>query len=214
MAAIITADQGDDDAARLHADRGWTRARTLGQLVLTAWAQNASGVAALRRGDVDGALDWYERCLALVRDTENRVCRHLVMAGAAEAYLRAGRHAEASLLAAQAVELGESAKSAHFRAMGRRIEAELLFEQHRYDEGGRVFDEVVATFMAQGSALELARARLRRGELLLARGEERDAAEGNAEIARADEAFASLGALPDRALVERVKSRVTPRDAE
>jgi len=73
---------------------------------------------------------------------------------------------------------------------------------------------VVATFMAQGSALELARARLRRGELLLARGEERDAAEGNAEIARADEAFASLGALPDRALVERVKSRVTPRDAE
>jgi class 3 adenylate cyclase/tetratricopeptide (TPR) repeat protein len=206
MAAIIAADQGEDDAASAHADRAWARAQTLSQLVLTAWAQNALGVAALRRGDVEAALRWYEQYIPLVRDTENRVCRHLVMASAAEVFLRAGRLGEASMLAAQAVELGEFARAPHFRAMGRRIEAEILAAQQRYPEALGAFDDVIAIFGVHGSRLELARARFRRGALLLARGDAADLAEGKAEIGRAIDAFGELGALHDRALAERMAS--------
>jgi hypothetical protein len=93
MAAIIAADQGDDDAARLHADRALdarpharsTRADRLGAERARALQHCAAATSTARSIGMNGSF-------ALVRDTENRVCRHLVMAGAAEAYLRAGRH--------------------------------------------------------------------------------------------------------------------------
>jgi len=202
MAAIIAADMGDDDAASAHADRAWGRAQTLSQLVLTAWAQNALGVVALRRGDLDAALRWYEQYLPLVRDTENQVCRHLIAASAAEAFLRAGRLDEASVLAAQAAELGEFAKAPHFRAMGQRIQAEILGAEKRYEEALGVFEEAIDAFAAHGSALELARARFRRAELLRARGDDGDLPKVTGEIALASSAFTEMGALHDRALVE------------
>jgi tetratricopeptide (TPR) repeat protein len=202
MAAIIAADMGDDDAATSHANRAWTRAQELGQLVLTAWAQNALGVAALRRGDVDGALRWYELYVPLVQDTENGVSRHLVMASAAEAFLRGDRVDEAAALAAQAIKLAEFARAPHFRAMGRRVEAEVLGARRRYDEALATFDEVIATFTEQGSGLELARARFRRAALLLAGGDEKKAPAARAEVARARDSFAGMGALRDRALAD------------
>jgi len=210
MAAIIAADMGDDDAARAHADRAWGRAQTLSQLVLTAWTQNALGVVALRRGDLDASLRWYEQYIPLVRDTENRVCRHFVVASAAEAFLRAGRFDEASSLSAQAIELGELAKAPHFRAMGRRVEAEVLGARGEYDAALGAFDEAIATFAAHGSGLELARARFRRAEMLHARGHAGDLPEVKAEIALASGAFTEMGARHDRALVERFTTNGHP----
>ncbi len=52
VAATIAADQGDDDAARDLAQRGWERAQQLRQLLLSAWALNALGYAAMLRGDL------------------------------------------------------------------------------------------------------------------------------------------------------------------
>jgi hypothetical protein len=46
VAATIAADLGDDNAARMHAERGWERAQRLNQLVLSAWAIDALGYAA------------------------------------------------------------------------------------------------------------------------------------------------------------------------
>src|SRR4029453_11561782 len=122
----------------------------------------------------------------------------------AEAFLRGGRLDEASSLAAQAVELGEFAKAPHFRAMGSRVQAEILGLRQRFDEALRLFDDAVATFGVHGSGLELARARFRRGALLLARGDKADVPEAEAEIARASDAFATMGALHDRAQVEPI----------
>jgi tetratricopeptide (TPR) repeat protein len=215
MAAIIAADMGDDEAASAHAERAWGRAQTLSQLVLTAWAQNALGVVALRRSDFDASLRWYEQYIPLVRDTENRVCRHLVIASAAESFLRAGRLDEASSLAAQAVELGELAKAPHFSAMGRRVQAEVLCARREYDAALAAFDQAIAAFAAHGSGLELARARFRRAALLLTRGDGADVAGAIDEMARADAAFAKMGALHDRALAElAIKSAGHPRDGQ
>ncbi len=61
MMAMLEADLGNDDAARETAERGWARAQQLGQLVLSAWALNAAGYAAMQRGDFDAALGWYEQ---------------------------------------------------------------------------------------------------------------------------------------------------------
>ena len=200
MAAIVAADMGDDDAARVHAERAWARAQKLGQLVLTAWAQHALGLAALRRGDLETALDWYGQYVPLVRDTENAVSRHLVIASAAEAFLRAGRLDEAASLARRAVEIAEFAESPPFRALGRRVEAEVLGLRRQYDEAFRTFDEAIAAFTESGSALELVRARFRRASLRLARGEAADIDDARAEVARARDSFAALGALHDRVL--------------
>jgi tetratricopeptide (TPR) repeat protein len=137
-----------------------------------------------------------------VQDTENGVSRHLVMASAAEAFLRGDRVDEAAALAAQAIKLAEFARAPHFRAMGRRVEAEVLGARRRYDEALATFDEVIATFTEQGSGLELARARFRRAALLLAGGDEKKAPAARAEVARARDSFAGMGALRDRALAD------------
>ena len=105
----------------MHAQRGWARAQQLDQLVLSAWSLNALGYGAAVRGDLGEALEWYERYAALVRDTENAVARHLTLGRAAEAYLMAGRLADAARLADEAIALAEFANAAHFVAVGRRV---------------------------------------------------------------------------------------------
>jgi len=206
MAAIIAADMGDDEAAQAYAERAWAGALKLGQLVLTAWAQNALGVAAMRRGDLETALEWYDQYVPLVRDTENAVSRHLALAYAAEAYMRAGRLDEAARLAARAVEHADFAGAPHFRALGRSVQGELYGAQQRYDEAFAALDEAIAIFAETGSGLELARARFHRAELKLLRGEANDIPDAKAEIARARDSFTALGARRDHALAERKSS--------
>src|SRR5207302_857805 len=96
MAAMVAADLGDDESARMHAERGLARAQALNQLVLSAWTLHARGYFAMRRGDTRDALEWYEQYVALVHDSENGLARHLIMARAAEVYFFSGRLDEAA----------------------------------------------------------------------------------------------------------------------
>ena len=73
--------------------RGRAR-RSCGQLVLTAWAQNALGVAALRRGDLEGALQLVRAVRpARARHRERRLAasRHRVRGGGVPARGQARR---------------------------------------------------------------------------------------------------------------------------
>ena len=69
IAAVVAADLGDDESARMHAQRAWEHAQQLNQLVL-GWALHAR-LCAMQRCDTGTALEWYEQYVALVRDTEN-----------------------------------------------------------------------------------------------------------------------------------------------
>ena len=59
-------------------ERGWAHEQQLNQLLLSAWALNGLGYAAMQRGDLGDALAWYERYTPLIRDTENGVARLLM----------------------------------------------------------------------------------------------------------------------------------------
>ena len=197
MAAIVAADLGEDGAAQAHAERSWAHARQLGQLVLSAWALNALGVAAMQRGELLAAADWYDRYTSLVRDTESGVARHLVMGRAAEAYARAGRLDDASQLAAQAMTIAEFAKAPHYRALARRVQGQVYGARQNFEDAFRAFDDAVAAFTQLGSRLELARTEYHRAALRLARGGALDVADARAEAARARDSFAEMGAVHD-----------------
>lgn len=202
MTAVIAADLGDDDAARAYAERGWAGAQQLDQLVLSAWALHGLGAAAMQRGDLRGALDWYDQYVPLVRETENGVARHLVMARAAEAFAGAGRLDEAAQLAAQAMTVAEFAGAPHYRALARRVQGQIHGMQQKWNEALRAFNEAIAAFEKLGSRLELARAGYHRAALYRARGRATDLADARAEAGRARDSLAELGAVHDRALAE------------
>jgi tetratricopeptide (TPR) repeat protein len=204
MAATIAADQGDDDAARALAERGWARAQELNQLLLSAWALNGLGYAAMQRGDPGEALAWYEQYTPLIRDTENGVARLLILASAAEAFVRAGRLDDAWLLTAQAISVAEFAKAPHRFAHARRVQGQILLAQHDVDGALAAFDEAIATLTPLGSRLELARAMYHRAALLLARAEAKDQEPARAEAGRARDSFAAMGAVHDRVLADQL----------
>jgi len=201
MAAIVSADLGDDGAARMHAERGWERARQLGQVVLSAWASHALGYSAMRRSDPAAAHGWYRRCAELVRDTENAVARNLVIANTAESYLLAGQLDEASRLVAQALALAEFGKAPHYIGLARRVEAQLLGAQRSFDVALNAIEQAIAGFRQTGSRLELARAMYYRASLRFELGD-REAAKADAANAR-DE-FAAMDAVRDRAMADEM----------
>ena len=211
MTAVVTADLGDDEAAQAYAERGWARAQKLGQLVLSAWALNALGIAAMQRGDFRAALGWYEQYVPLVRDTENAVARNLVMARAAEAFVLAGRVDDAAHLAVQAIALAEFADAPHYRALARRVHGQVLGAQRRYDDALQAFDDAAAEFKRLGSRLELARAAYHRAALRIARGKTMDLEDARAEAAQARDSFAEMGAVHDRALAKGLLTAMTLR---
>jgi class 3 adenylate cyclase/tetratricopeptide (TPR) repeat protein len=204
MAALVAADLADDAVARMHAERGWTRAGRMDQLVLSAWALNALGYAASVRGDSGEALDWYGQYAALVGDTENAVIRNVTMGRAAEAYLNAGRTLDAARLAQQAMATAEQGGTPHFLAFAQRVQGRIFVVQENYGEAVRAFEAAIAGFERLGSKLELARARLQRAALWLAHGDaaQREVARNDAAAARA--ALVAMGAGRDAALAERL----------
>jgi len=200
LAAQIAADLGDDAAARSHAERGWALAEALNQLVLSAWALNGLGRAAMLRDDIGAALEWYERYLALVRDTENAIAWNLIVARAAETYLHAGRIDEAARLVEQAVTFAELGNAPHYRALANRIQGQVLLARGQVDDALRSFDAALAEFEHLGSRLEVGRGLYHRAVLRIARGEQ---AAGRADAERAYDVFTALGAVHDCALAER-----------
>jgi tetratricopeptide (TPR) repeat protein len=204
MAAVVAADLGDDESARMHAQRALEHAQQLNQLVLSAWALHAQGYGAMQRGDTRAALEWYEQYLALVRDTENGVARHLVMARAAEAYFLSGRLDDAARLTERAIADATFANAPHYLALARRVQGQILGAQKRYDEAMSAFDEAIAAFTATGSRLELARTMYHRAALRFELGD-RDAA--RADAANARDEFEAIKAVRDRAMAEVVLSK-------
>ncbi len=199
--AAILADLADDETARTVAERGWTRARQLDQLVLTALALHALGYAAMRRGDVRAAVEWYDQYVMLVRDTENGVARNVILGHAAEAFLRGGRVDDAARLADQAVAVAEFAGAPHYLALARRVHGQILEVKERHGDALRMFDDAIAGFDEIGSRLELARALYHRAVLRRKRGE-REAA--RVDATRARDEFAATGAVRGRALAEQL----------
>jgi tetratricopeptide (TPR) repeat protein len=199
MAAIIAVDLGDDESARMHAQRGLARAQPLNQLVLSAWALHAQGYIAIQRGDTSMALEWYDQYVTLVRDTENGVARHLVMARAAEAYFLCGRLVDATRLTERAITDATFADAPHYLALARRVQGQILGAQDRRGEAMCAFDEAIAAFIATGSRLELARTMYHRAALRFELGD-RDAARADAVHARTE--FEALDAVRDRAMAE------------
>jgi tetratricopeptide (TPR) repeat protein len=203
MLTIVTADLGDDDAARMHAERGWARAQGLDQLVLTTWALHAAGRAAMQRGDVVDAMRWYEQYVPLVRETENALSRNLMLGCAAEAFLHAGRVDEAARMVRQAIEIGEFAASPHYLGIACRVHGQILAAQERSTEALHAFSRAVALFEETGSRLELGRVLCRRAALTLVHGDASAQAAARSELAAARDSFAAMGAAHDLAKVQR-----------
>jgi tetratricopeptide (TPR) repeat protein len=201
MAAIVSADLGDEGAALMYAERGWERARQLEQVVLSAWTLHALGYSATRRSDLAAAHGWYCRCAELVRDTDNAVARNLVIAHTAESFLLAGQLDEASRLVAQALALAEFGKATHYVALARRVEAQLLGMQRSFEGALNAIELAIALFRQTGSRLELARAMYYRAALRFETGD-RDAA--RADAVRARDEFAAMDAVRDRAMAEEM----------
>ncbi|MEO8344653.1 MAG: AAA family ATPase [Betaproteobacteria bacterium] len=204
MLAVVLADLGEHDAARMHAEQGWTRAQELDQLVLTGWSLHAVGHAALQRGDAGEALAWYERYVPLVRDTENGVVRIHVLAWAAEAFLAGGRADEAWSLVERAAEIAEFADAPHFVALAMRVRGQILALRGVNDEALAMFDRAIEIFRQRGSRLELGRALYHRAALQLAHGNSESSATAHREAAEARDTFADIGAIPDQGRAERL----------
>jgi tetratricopeptide (TPR) repeat protein len=199
--ALAAADLGEDDAALRHAEGGLARAEQLQQLVLSAWAMHALGHVALQRDDPGAALGWFERFVALLAATENRVAHNYMLARAAEAFLECGRLDEADRLAAQTLAVGELADSQHTVARARSVQARLLAARAQVADARTAFDDAIATFERLGSRLELARTLRHRAVFLLQCGD----AQGAHADARQSVALATtLGAAKDRARAERL----------
>jgi len=172
--------------------------------VLSAWALHAAGRAAMQRDDVTGALDWYQRYVHLVRETENGIARVLILGYAAEAFLRAGRLDDAGRLAQQATEIAEFARTPHHLAVAKRVHGQLCVVQEQFDDALQFFDHAIALFRQIGSRLELNRAVLSRASLQLTRGDMAQQAEARADATRARDAFAEMGAVHDRERAEQL----------
>jgi tetratricopeptide (TPR) repeat protein len=200
--ALIYADQGNDEAARAMAERGWASARQLDQLLLSAWSMHAVGYAALLRGEHAEALDWYRRYLALVKGSENGVARLLILQHAVEALLAAGQEDEAAAILEEAIAVATFAKAPIRLALAQRVQATLLASQGRVEEALRVCETALGGFVQCGAKLERGRGLLRRGTLLLARNATGDREAARADLTQARDLLTEAGAQRDRRLAE------------
>lgn len=179
--ALVLAELGLPDEARAHAESGFQRARPLNQIVLTAWALHGLGYAALMRDDGGEAMRWYGEYLELVRDTENNICRLLVIGRAAEALLRERRLSEAQQVAERALAVAKLADAPHYRGLAHQVLGRLLAARGHAMEARAAFDAALADFEPCGSRLEVARTILYRAT---------SAAAGDAAAASRDARFA------------------------
>jgi class 3 adenylate cyclase len=206
LTATIAADLGDDDAARMHADRGYERAQQLNQLVLSAWALDGLGYAARLRGDVEAAADAYGRYVTLVSDTENAVARNLALAHAAEAMIAAGRLDEASALIDQALAIAQFAGAPHRYALALAAKGRLFAARSRHDDALAAFDEAIALYAQCDSRVERARTVCARAEVRLLHGDDAQRAKALADVREARDWFALIGASHDRGKADAVLS--------
>ena len=86
---------GDHDAATVNADEATTIAREQGFRLMLGWCLAVSGWAEVQRGDADRGGAWIDEAIATTRATGSDQFLSYLMASRAEAYLAAGRPADA-----------------------------------------------------------------------------------------------------------------------
>ncbi len=195
IVVFALADLGDLPAARQHAARAWELAQRLDQVIISGWTMNACGYVALAADRVDEAIGWYERYVAMIRDTSNQGVRNLNLARAAESFLRAGRLDHAAEYCAQALSVAELGGAPHYAALATQVQGRIDAASGRRDAARIAYDNAIATFERIGSRLERARTIHHRAVL---RGEQGDvdAARTDAQTARSE--FVAMQALFDR----------------
>jgi tetratricopeptide (TPR) repeat protein len=159
-----------------------------------------------------GAVEWYERCVKLVSDTENAVARILVIGRAAEALADVDRFDEAAALVDEALPIAQFARAPHRYALALRVQGRILVARGRDADAAGAFDEAIATFTQCDSRLERARTLCVRAELWLARGNSKQRAAAYADAIAVRDWFAAVGAPHDRANADALVSRHGPLD--
>jgi tetratricopeptide (TPR) repeat protein len=162
---------------------------------------HALGYAAMACGDTFKSLAWYERYLALVRDTENELARNLVIGRAAQAFLRAGRIDEAEGIAERALAVAEAGSAPHYSGLARQVQGSTFEARSRYDAARSAYDDAIAIFARIGSRLERARTVLCGAVLASTRG---DVAAAHADALHARDEFAAMAAAGDRARADEL----------
>ena len=179
-----------------YAQRGWERARGLGQLVLSGWALLALSHAALQREDIEAAQGWQAQFLTLLEGSENLIMTNIGFAHAAEIAVAAGRLDEAERVACAGLAISGAAGSPYFAALARAVLGRIALARGDPATAAREIDAAIAVYEATGSNLELGRARLHRAAVHVAQNE-RDAARAAATLAR--DSLAGMSAVPDAA---------------
>lgn len=199
LVAMVAADMGEDELARRHAESGNRRAVALDQMVLLTWSLHALGYGCIRRRQWEGAAGYYDQAIALWRSSENRNAALTAAPAAAEAFLGAGRREEAHELVTLALQLAGVAEAPYAAAQAQRVQGQLAALEAQWDAAQMAFDAAILSFERLGSRLDLGRALYRRGQLWKERekSERRWVHRSQADVERARELFAALGARHD-----------------
>jgi class 3 adenylate cyclase len=201
LLALILADRGDDEDARRHAEGGLRRAETLGQMLLLVWSRHALGYGCIQRRAWPEAVANYQQAIDLWQPSENRSGALTAAPAAAEAFLGAGRRAEARDLIGQAQQMAAFAQAPYANAQAQRVQGQLAAQEARWEEAEAAFAAAILAFTQLQSQLDLGRALLGRAQMWTARGEDEQA---RADAERARSLFAATGARHD---LERLAGR-------
>ena len=203
--AMISADLGDDDAAGMHGERGWERARALDQAALTGWALMALWHTALQRA-IPGQRSNGRR-------STSRWSRAPRTVSSSSWHSRAppksrswrGGSTRASASPPRRSPWRNWAGRRTTGALARSVQGRIALARGDVDAAARLQDE--AHRHTRG---EWKRARPRPGPPASCRrarrADERDAA--RAELARARDAFAELGAAREAARAEALLAKL------
>lgn len=194
LLALILVDGGDDAAARRHAEGGRRRAEALGQMLLLVWSLHALGYGCIQRREWDEAVACYGQAIDLWRPSENRTSVLMSAPSAAEAFLGAGRRAEARELIAQTLQLAEFAQAPNAYAQAQRLLGQVATLEARWEEAESAFDAAILAFARLESQLDLGRALFWRAKMWQERGRSQPA---QADAERARSLFAAMGARHD-----------------
>lgn len=143
-----------------------------------SWAQIQLGYATVLEGAPDAGIEHMLRGLAAVRATGARASLAQGHCWLADAYLSAGRPADASGALAEAFAVMEEIGERMFEAELHRVEGEIALCANPADYGGaeRAFRAALATARNSGAALWELRAATSLGDLMLRQGRHEEAA--------------------------------------
>ncbi len=175
--ALAETDLGRDEPAAAVARLALERGNDLSQLYMLVMPRHAQAYIHVQREEWEQAAALYDECLELIARTDNVHAKLQIGAYAMEAYGAAGRLAAARSALVDYETLANGAGSGHFVALGERARAKILVAEEAQKEAEQAFDAAVAGLARLDSRLELGRTLYERGRLLLAAGDQPQAAQ-------------------------------------